>query len=333
MKTKILAIVATAISGSVLLTGCNSLNRVADTPAPEAMTLAIHPSVSPGNDMSHRIDESKKRVWMEMYSLNDEKVVESLIKAKQRGVDVRVMLNGGYGKSESTKKSYATLRTNKVPVKWSPSGYIFHIKTTLVDDSAVISSANLNTKNYDDHRDFSVIDTKSSHLDAIAKTFNNDWQLKAVPRKNTIKAEGLVWSPDAQDDFVKFINDSKKSIDFSSEELKGVPVAQALADASRRGVTCRVHIPDEFGSDNISAEANSIIKSSKCTMKKISPAENGIYMHAKQIISDESKVLVGSQNDSMSSLTKNRELSVIVDDKSIVDQFVKTYAEDDGSKY
>lgn len=332
MKMKIFAIALTAISGSAFLAGCSSLNRVADTPPPNAMSLAIHPSVSPGNDMAHRIDESKKRVWMEMYSLNDEKVVESLIKAKQRGIDVRVMLNGGYGKSESTKKSYATLKTNKVPVKWSPSGYIFHIKTTLVDDSAVISSANLNVKNYDDHRDFSVIDTKSSHLDAITKTFNNDWQLKAVPRKNTVKADGLVWSPDAQNDFVKFISDSKKSVDFSSEELKGVSVAQALADASRRGVKCRIHIPDELGSGNVSVEANSIIKSSKCTLKKISPAENGIYLHAKQIISDDSKALVGSQNDSVTSLTKNRELSVVVDDKSIVDQLVKTYAEDDGSK-
>lgn len=330
VRPTLLASISLTLSAGLLLSGCSALGTdEGKTPDKGSMALVVHPENSPGSDMVKRIDGAKKRVWMEMYSLKDDDVIKSLIAAKDRGVDVRVMLHHGYGVSDSTKASYATLTTNKVATKWAPTGYIFHIKTTLIDDAADISSANLNVSNYSDHRDFSVIDADEAHVKAIADTFNKDWQLKGKPAQNTVKADGLVWSPNAQDTFVNFIKDAKKTIDFSSEEMKGLPVATALADASRRGVTCRVHLPDEFGNDQTAPEAMNVLKNSKCKVSLLSASNSATYAHAKQIIVDESKVLVGSQNNSMSSLTKNRELSVIVTDKNIVDKFTKTFSDDE----
>lgn len=323
--TKVL--MASSLIGIVTMSGCS--DTVTSKPAQTGkQVLVTHPETSPGDDMVFRINNAKTRVWMEMYSLRDDRVLEALRLAKRRGVDVRVMLHSGYGSSKSTKKSYATLTTNKVPTKWAPSGYIFHIKTTLIDDAAVISTANLNENNYPDHRDFTIVDGQSAHVKAVADTFSNDWKLKGKPKDATVKADGLVWSPKAESQFVSFINSSKTSVDFSSELMRGEPVAKALADASKRGVKCRIHIPRQIPADNVTPAAMNILKGSKCEVTKLDPNNSMYYAHSKQIIVDKSKVLVGSHNNSMTSLNKNRELSVEITQADIVKQFVKIFNED-----
>lgn len=268
------------------------------------------------------IEGANKSVSMEMYSLNDDLVEDALINAKKRGVDVTVVLNSAFNGNKFNKSAYDYLKNNGVIVKWAPTGYIFHIKTYVIDKKVVyISTANLNEKNYKDTYDAMIVDKNKKHVQAIGDTLDADATLIGKPKSNTFPADGLVWSPGSQGTFVEFIKSANKSIRFSSEEIKGESVINAIIEIAKSGKKCNILLNDEADM----AFTVKKLTSAGCHVTQVSKSGDKPYVHIKQIILDDDRVLVGSQNDSVTSLQRNRELSVIVNDKNIVASMAKTF--------
>lgn len=268
------------------------------------------------NQFYDQLDGAEKSIWMEIYSLNDDVkkkqmgakgVEKSLIAAHRRGVDTRVMLNSAFRGNKFNQKAYARLTSAGVKVKWAPTGYIFHIKTTVIDGkTAVVSTANLNAKNFKNSRDASIITTNTAQVDAISKTFAADWTLKGKPKEHTVAAPGLVWSPGADDAMISAITSAKKSIRYSSEELAYRPVVSALAATAKRGVKCTVVMTADKSWDKQFAT----LRAAGCTVVTLKDSVKVTYIHWKLVLTDDTNLLMGSQNASMSSLKRNRELSL-----------------------
>jgi cardiolipin synthase len=267
-----------------------------------------------------QVAHAQRTLDMEIYELADPTAERDLGAAAARGVRVRVLLDQDFSGGEVNRSAFGYLAAHGVEVRWAPPGYIFHIKTTSFDGTTSdISTANLVSKYYRSTRDAEIVDSDPVHVHAIEATFGNDWTAGASgsPRSQTVQAPGLVWSPNtgsgtAEVVLVRQIGSARNSVDFESEELSDPAIYRALAADARRGVSCRVVMTR-------SSEWNSAfraITSAGCHVRLFSDSSTALYIHEKLILADgntaNASLLLGSQNASVGSLTRNRELGILL---------------------
>lgn len=269
-----------------------------------------------------QISDARTSIDMEMYELADPVAERDLAKAAKRGVKVRVLLDSDYDGREANSTAFAYLKAHGVQVKWAPSGYIFHIKATSFDGKiSDISTANLTTKYYRTTRDAEVVDSNSAQVGAIEATFAHDWNAApgGKPDAQTVQAPGLVWSPNtnngtAETALVAQIEAAHKAVDFSSEELSDPAVYDALAQDGERGVSCHVLMTQSSEWDT----AFNALSKAGCQVHTFPDSSTALYIHEKLIIDDPgtptAAMLIGSQNASVTSLTRNRELGIKLTD-------------------
>jgi hypothetical protein len=187
------------------------------------------------------VQSAKSSVDLVMYELSDPSFERALVSAERRGVQVRVLLNGGYygGGSSANKAAYSYLKANGVPVRWSPSRFaLTHQKTLVVDDkTAYIMTLNLVEEDYSTSRDFAVADTNSQDVSAIETTFTADWNNQSIKPSD---GADLVWSPGALGAQLSLINSAKHTLEIYNEEMGDSTVTSALEAAARRGVDVKI---------------------------------------------------------------------------------------------
>lgn len=257
--------------------------------------------------ISSRIDGAKKSVRVVVYELADDIIEKSLENAKNRGDDVKVLLDSAFHGQQANQRAYARLRAAGVDVKWAPADTIVHQKTVVIDDdTAIISTANFDAKFYPTGRDAMIVSTVPEQVSAIAATFDGDYGVVDSGRlSQAIAAPDLIWSPAARAEYIRTINASHSVLDVTSEELKDHAAAISISEAARRGVPCKVLL----NADDADTPAVTQVKDAGCAVRVLPKSTKGLYMHEKIVLTDDS-LIIGSQNLSTKSLTENRELSI-----------------------
>jgi cardiolipin synthase A/B len=267
-----------------------------------------------------QVGHAQRTIDMEMYELADPTAERALAAAAARGVRVRVLLDRDFSGAEVNRSAVGYLAARRVDFEWAPAGYIFHIKTTTFDaNTSDISTANLVSKYYRGTRDAEIIDGNPVQVRAIERTFSNDWIAGSAgrPKSQTVQAPGLIWSPNtksgtAETALVNQIRSAVKTIDFESEELSDPSIYDALAADASNGVRCRIVMTR-------SSEWNTAFRAvakAGCLVHLFADSSKALYIHEKLILDDagtaSQSLLVGSQNASRTSLTKNRELGILI---------------------
>lgn len=267
-----------------------------------------------------QIGQARRTIDMEMYELEDVTAERDLAAAAARGVKVRVLLDKDFSGAKANRSAASYLAGHGVKVRWAPAGYIYHIKTTTFDGRlSDISTANLVSKYYGTTRDAEIIDSNPSQVQAIEQTFSNDWIAGGLgsPRSRTVQAPGLIWSPNtgagtAEDALVAEIASARKSVDFESEELSDPVVYRALAADARRGARCRVVMTRSSEWNTAFSE----VTRAGCLVRVYPDSPKALYIHEKLILDDQASaggsMLIGSQNASVTSLRRNRELGILL---------------------
>jgi phosphatidylserine/phosphatidylglycerophosphate/cardiolipin synthase-like enzyme len=196
-----------------------------------------------------------------------------------------------------------------------------HQKTLVVDNTTgLIMTFNLQPQYYATSRDFGVVDKDSHDVAAIETAFNADWQQQKITAP---AGDDLLWSPGSESATVSLINQAKKSIKVYNEEMADKKVVAALGDAAMRGVDVQVVMTDQK-----SWHQNFSDLKSKGAHISTFHGETPLYIHAKMIIVDDEKAFLGSENFSVTSLEKNRELGLITTDKVIITSLNNTFNND-----
>jgi cardiolipin synthase A/B len=196
-------------------------------------------------------------------------------------------------------------------VKWAPNGVIYHQKTITVDDNtAAVGTGNLTPQYYSTSRDAWGLDTNPTDVAAIAATFDTDYTTppSGRPPEATL-APNLIWSPTARASFLQRIDQAAHSVDVTSEELKDRAVLSALDKAAHRGVQCRIVLTENPAWANAVAE----VSDAGCSVHLFPDTTTRLYMHEKILLTDNTELIIGSQNLTTTSLLGNRELSVALD--------------------
>lgn len=304
----------------------NIADQVTTSSAPTgSLSLITEPKagVAPVMDL---IDNAKKSINLVIYELEDNQIEQALVAAKQRGVDVRVLLNGGYyGKPDKTNPNqvaYSYLQAHHIPVAWTPSRFaLTHQKTLVVDDkTALIMTFNLTPKYYATSRDFGALDMDKNDVTAIAATFSADW---ANQNLTAPTGDDLLWSPGSETATIGLINGAKSSIKVYNEEMEDSKVVSALGAAAMRGVNVQVVMTDQS-----SWHGNfKVLKNSGVHIHTFN-GEKPIYIHAKMVLIDGKRAFLGSENFSSTSLEHNRELGLITTNNGILSTLNTTFTND-----
>lgn len=115
------------------------------------------------------IENAKDYIYIPIFVITENRVVEALINAKQRGVDVRLISDALNASSKYSK--IRVLRTNEVPVKIENYAGKMHSKTMIVDDKySIIGSMNF-SKSGETKNDENTIVLENAEIAKYLKRF------------------------------------------------------------------------------------------------------------------------------------------------------------------
>ena len=319
MRLKHTRLAVAAVAGILAAALGASTAQASVTPlCPGAGEFANHTLlVFPGSHQSiyDFVNSAKHSIDLTMYELDDTTMEADLIAAAQRGVDVRVILDGRVGPgSKYYQPGYNELKAGGVNVIWSnPAYYFTHQKTLTVDDGeSLIMTGNLDSYYYDSDRDYAIYDTDWADVHAIVQTFDADFAYQ--PITPSAGSGDLVWSPTTSEDrILDVINGAHRTLLVEQEEMYDTDVINALIAAAQRGVQVKLAIIDEC---DLYPYLNQLLAAG-VQISLNNTSTDTLYTHAKVILADygqwDERVEFGSINISDTSLNQNRELGIVLD--------------------
>src|SRR6185437_15337068 len=124
------------------------------------------------------INAAKRALNIRMFLFTDPMLLDAVIAAKHRGVNVRVMLNPARrdGKSDN-EKATKILSAAGIKVRdSSPEFALTHQKSMVIDDSVgFVESLNWETRDLTETRDYAVMTTDNIEVSEMVKCFDADW--------------------------------------------------------------------------------------------------------------------------------------------------------------
>ena len=302
------------------------------TPAPDARPSAEVPLsmdvkiivVPQSNDqpLIDAIAAAKTSVHVIMYLFTSTRVQNALVSAKQKGRDVKVILNQTFpGGSGSNQNMFNTLKNAGIQVVWAPSGFtLTHAKTVIIDaTTAWIMTMNTTQTSPTDNREFLAVDSEPVDVAEAEDIFDADFNNQSHQLKGN-----LVVSPiNSLARLTALIETATTSVDLEGEELSDTSIVKALIARADAGVKVRCVLPDATRTPAQEA-AVTMLKAHMVPLVTVSKP----YIHSKAIVVDGVRAYVGSENFTTASLIYNREIGVIFGDPAEVMKVTSTIAKD-----
>ena len=270
------------------------------------------------------INSAQKSIWVKMFVFSDPALLQAVAAAKKRGVDVRIMLNPSRrsGKAEN-QQSRKFLKSHHVEVIDSnPCFGLTHEKSMVVDaKTAFVKSLNWETKNLTETRDYAIVTTHKHEVREIMECFEADWKRKKFESGEDAH---LIWcTGNGRDRIAEFIDDARHSIFLQNERYQDAVIIERLVRAKERGV--KIHVmarpPHKLDKDKLTEGVGGlrIMDDVGIKVHKL----KHLKLHAKMLLLDESRVIVGSINLAPGSFDSRRELAIDVHDPEVVKRMTK----------
>jgi cardiolipin synthase len=270
------------------------------------------------------LSAAKKSLQIRMFLFTDPSLIDAVVAAKHRGVAVRVMLNparrGGESENDETK---AKLTKAGIEVKDSnPAFDLTHQKSMVIDDTiGFVESFNWETRDLTVTRDYAVITTQKTEVAEMITCFEADWERKEF---NPGQHSQLIWCPNnGRERIANFIDSAKHSLWLQNERYQDTVIIERLVRAVERGV--RLHIlarpPHTLKKDKL-VEGVGGLRIMHDVGAKVHTLK-GLKLHAKMILADDKRAIVGSINLSPGSFDGRRELAIETDAHHVVKRLVK----------
>jgi cardiolipin synthase len=265
------------------------------------------------------INAATKSLRVKMFLFSDPSLLKAVMDAQTRGVNVRVMLNPARRDGESENKdTHKKLVAAGIKVMDSSPEYdVTHEKSMVVDDTtAFVKSLNWETKNITETRDYAIVTSHAHEVAEIIQCFEADWHRK--PFTGDEKSH-LIWCcGNGRERIAKFIDEAKDSIFVQNERYQDAVIIERLVRAARRGV--KVHVmarpPHKLKKEKL-VEAVGGMRIMEDVGIKIHKLKH-LKLHAKMLLADHARAIVGSINLAPGSFDSRRELAIEVDDEDVV---------------
>jgi phosphatidylserine/phosphatidylglycerophosphate/cardiolipin synthase-like enzyme len=137
---------------------------------PNQARVFFSPQDGCAKEVVSQLDNAKKSIYIAMYFFTSRDMAQALVRAKQRGLDVKVCLNAPDKSSEYDKYSKDVyLKNNGIPVKPIKGKGIMHNKFCVIDEALVLTGSYNWTKRAEAENDENMLVINSSEIAKIYK--------------------------------------------------------------------------------------------------------------------------------------------------------------------
>ncbi len=281
-------------------------------------TLIVLPDAT-ASPLLDAIASARSSLRVKMFVFSDPALLDAVIAAKKRGVDVRVMLNPARrsGESENEESRRKLVEGGVSVLDSNPAFDLTHEKSMVVDDAqAWVMSLNWETRNVTETRDYAVVTKHGHEVGEVVECFDADWT-----RKDFAPHEGssLIWcNRNGRERFAHFIDRAQHSLWLQNERYQDAVIIERVVRAAARGV--KVHIvarpPHTLKKEKLIEGVGGlrIMADVGCKVHKL----KRIRLHGKMMLADGARAIVGSVNLAPGSFDARRELAIEVDDAHVV---------------
>ncbi|MCS7061483.1 MAG: phospholipase D-like domain-containing protein [Anaerolineae bacterium] len=291
-------------------------------PGATGIELHVYPEDSE-QELLDLIAQAKKRVYMKVYLLTDEQVIDAMKQAMQNGVEVRAMLEENpFGGAGTTKQMFEKLKRAGVNVKYTNPTFRFtHEKSFVIDDLAVIMTANMTKAAFTRNRELLVITRNADDVAEIAAAFEADWnRTEFVPQR-----PHLVWSPvNSRERINSVINAATRTLEVYAEVAQDTRQIALMTEAVKRGVMVRLITSPSDPPTDAERRGLDALQAGGVKVRYVrSP-----YIHAKMFVADGTFAFTGSENITATSLDLNRELGILISDQPAIRRMLEAFEKD-----
>jgi cardiolipin synthase len=275
------------------------------------------------------INGARHSIRIKMFVFSDPVLLQAVIAAHRRGVKVRVMLNparrDGEKENDASRKMLAEAG---IEVQDSnPCFDLTHEKSMVIDDQmAFVESLNWQTKNLTETRDYAIVTTHRHEVEEIMECFDADWSRAHF---DAGEHSHLIWCiGNGRQRLGQLIDEAKHSLWLQNERYQDPTIIEHLVRANQRGV--KIHImarpPHKLKKDKLieGVSGRRVLEDIGVKIHKL----KHIKLHAKLLLADDVRAIIGSINLAPGSFDSRRELAIEVRDEHIIDRVRKTVAHD-----
>jgi len=275
------------------------------------------------------IDQARSELMLKQFKMDSQVVLDALHRAKERGVDVWVMLNphtsGGDRWNDAT---FASLQSWGIATAWTSEAFpVTHEKSMLVDgQAALISTFNLADKYFTETRDYGVLTRNAPVVAQVREGFEADWQRRFFAPDLQV---GLVWSSaHSRGQIARLIDAAQRSLWIQHPKFVDAVILERIICARERGVKVRVLCGGKHGiSDWDIYDTFSSLRVMQRFGVKVRRQKH-LKLHAKLILVDGAYAQTGSMNIDRSAFDLRRELGIESDAPEIVERLQATFEAD-----
>jgi len=318
----------------VLLVSCGGSSSTTtdsvDTTSQDTLDIKVFFSKTSGayydggvdNVITQDIENAKSSIYMAMYDFTNSMILDALIDAKKRGVDVEVTTDD----ATIDEDNYQKLLDEGIRVSDDNNpNALMHDKFLLIDGTILWSGSGNYTvySFYRNNENYVRVESKD-FANAYQKEFmllssNDDTSYKGVD----IGDVDIYFSPDANfvSKIVELIDNAKTSIYFLAFSFTNKDIADALIEAKKRGVDVK-GVFDEGQNAQQTYSQYDYLLSSDIDVK----LDGSSYkQHSKVIIIDNTITITGSYNFTKKANYTNNENSLVIKSQDIAKEYKNNF--------
>lgn len=275
------------------------------------------------------VNGARMALNIRMFLFTDPTLLDAVVAAKRRGVLVRVMLNPARRSGESeNEEARKTLTEAGIEVRDSnPAFDLTHQKSMVIDNEVgFVESLNWEPRDLTVTRDYAVVTTHGHEVAEMVECFDADWDRgEFTPKPDS----SLIWCPNnGRARLAYFIDRTKRELWVQNERYQDQVIIERLVRAAMRGV--KIHIlakpPHSLKPDKL-IEGVGGLRILQDVGAKVHTLHH-LKLHAKMLLSDEKRAIVGSINLAPGSFDSRRELAIETGNERVVKRLCKIAAHD-----
>ena len=294
---------------------------------PESVRVLVQPEDSVGAVVA-LVGQARQSILVKMFTFTSATLLGALLDAAARGVAVRVMLNPKRSSgSRANDGVFDQLRAGGVTCAWTnPAFPVTHEKSMVIDNRlALIATFNFCDKYFTLTRDYGLVLDDEDIAAEVSACFEADWEGRTfVPMDSQ-----LIWSNrTSRRAICDIIDEAKHALLLQHPKFSDVTVLDRLLHAQDRGVHLKILCGGRHGiSESDLLDTFSSLRAlhrAGVTVHK----QHGLRTHAKLIVADGRRALVGSMNIDRSAFDLRRELGMVIEAPDAVARLIETFHAD-----